>query len=100
MSGERGHTLLAFILGGVIGAGVALLLAPDSGAETRRRIREGFDDAEDWARGRYDNTLDRLDKGKDRVRTIMSEKREDIRAAIDAGKDAYLRRKDRLTEES
>ena len=30
----------AFLLGGLVGAGAALLLAPQSGAETRRKIKD------------------------------------------------------------
>jgi len=41
---ERGYgvgpTLLGFFLGGLVGAGVALLLAPKSGTETRQIIKE------------------------------------------------------------
>lgn len=33
--------LIAFLLGGVAGAGLAVLFAPGSGEETRRRISEG-----------------------------------------------------------
>ena len=32
--------IFAFLLGGVVGATVALLFAPASGEQTRRRIRE------------------------------------------------------------
>ena len=34
-----GHLLLAFIAGGIAGAAVALLLAPQSGSETRDQLR-------------------------------------------------------------
>ena len=39
------NTVLGFLLGGAIGAGIALLYAPASGEETRRRIREGAEKA-------------------------------------------------------
>ena len=47
------NVAIAFLIGGAIGAGVALLFAPASGIETRKRIKDGFDDAGDWARDRY-----------------------------------------------
>jgi len=37
---SAGSVLLSFLLGGMVGAGLALLLAPQSGVETRRKIRE------------------------------------------------------------
>ena len=39
-SGEVGAFFAGFLVGGLIGAGAALLLAPQSGAETREQIRE------------------------------------------------------------
>lgn len=47
MSDDRGHSDLAlafaFLAGALAGAGIALLLAPKSGAETREQVA-------DWAR--------------------------------------------------
>ena len=47
MSDDRGHSDLAlaftFLAGAILGAGIALLLAPQSGAETREQVA-------DWAR--------------------------------------------------
>lgn len=41
--------LFSFLLGGVIGAGVALLLAPQSGEKTRRQIKDFAEDMGDQA---------------------------------------------------
>ena len=40
MSDNHTDALTAFLLGAAVGAGVALLLAPQSGEETRRRLGE------------------------------------------------------------
>jgi len=52
---ERGYgagsSLLAFFLGGLVGAGVALLLAPKSGSETRQMIKEYAGEAKEKADG-------------------------------------------------
>ena len=40
MSDNRNDALTSFLLGAVIGAGVALLLAPEAGPEVRRRLGE------------------------------------------------------------
>ncbi len=39
----KGDTLLAFIGGAILGAAAAVLLAPDSGENTRKKIKEGLD---------------------------------------------------------
>lgn len=73
-----GSILLAFILGAVSGAAVALLYAPQTGQETRdylgERAREGRERAAAAA-----------EKGRD----IINQGRETISTAIDRGREAY-----------
>ncbi|MGD2068785.1 MAG: YtxH domain-containing protein [Gemmatimonadota bacterium] len=51
------------VLGAVIGAGVALLTAPQSGRRTRRRIRRSANDIRDTAANRWDDLSDEV-KGR------------------------------------
>ena len=44
-----GHLLLAALGGAAIGAAAALLLAPQSGRETRQMLADRFRDARDYA---------------------------------------------------
>lgn len=60
MSGKGNNTtelILAFLLGGLVGAGAALLMAPQSGKETREKIREMAKEweekAEAWYRDKF-----------------------------------------------
>jgi gas vesicle protein len=73
-----GSVLLAFILGAVSGAAVALLYAPASGRETREylgeRAREG---------------RERAGKAAERGREIINQGRETLTTAIDRGREAY-----------
>ena len=41
--------LVSFLVGGIVGAGLALLLAPQSGLKTRRQILDAAEDARDYA---------------------------------------------------
>lgn len=41
--------LAAFLVGGIVGAGLALLFAPKAGKRTRRQIAELADDVKDYA---------------------------------------------------
>jgi gas vesicle protein len=43
-----GERIACFLLGAGIGAAVALLIAPESGARTRRRIRRAGEDAAEY----------------------------------------------------
>ncbi|MDA1306417.1 MAG: YtxH domain-containing protein [Acidobacteria bacterium] len=73
-----GQVLLAFVLGAVAGAAVALLYAPSSGEETRRRIadkaREGREKAESAARD-----------GRD----FLHRQCENLNAAVERGRETF-----------
>ncbi|MEW6116230.1 MAG: YtxH domain-containing protein [Nitrospirota bacterium] len=88
---SSGSVLLSFLLGGMVGAGLALLLAPQSGPETRKKIREFADDVKekttDYMSQAKEKVTSTVEKGKD----FFEEKKSVIAAAIDAGKEAYQR---------
>ena len=75
---SAGAVFVAFLLGAVTGAAVALLSAPASGEETRRRLsekaREGRDRASEAAR---------------QGREFIGRQRETITTAIERGREAY-----------
>lgn len=92
--------LLSFLLGGMVGAGLALLLAPQSGPETRRKIREFADDVKDRtndcvdqakekATGLYDQVKEQVTSTVEKAKEMIDEKKSAITAAVDAGKEAY-----------
>ncbi len=84
-----GSLLLAFTAGALLGAGIALLYAPQSGEETRRLLAEK---AEDLKRSAKDG----LDQGKEYIRS----KRDQIAAAYEAGRDGYKEAQARGVKES
>ena len=73
-----GNILIAFILGAVSGAAVALLYAPASGRETRERLSERAEEARARAAGA-------AAKGRD----VLSQGRETLTTAIERGREAY-----------
>lgn len=78
--------LLAFLAGGAISAGVALLTAPASGEETRKKIKESLDEAKSRI----------TDKASELQRTF-TDRKEGLKAAYAAGKDAYLSTAERVS---
>src|SRR5205809_914684 len=68
---SSGAVAFAFLAGAIIGAGAALLLAPQTGAETRRLLRDYAEKAEEEIRERLPEAKAMLDsaieKGKDLV---------------------------------
>ena len=77
-STAAGTVIVAFVLGAVTGAAVALLMAPASGEETRRllgeKAREGRERAEGAAR---------------QGREFINRQRETLNTAIERGREAY-----------
>ncbi len=46
---SRAAVLISFLVGGIVGAGMALLFAPQSGKKTRGKIADLAEDARDYA---------------------------------------------------
>ncbi len=76
--GGAGGVLLAFVLGAISGAAVALLYAPTSGKETREYLGEK-------AREGRDRATEAADKG----RQAVAQGRETLAHAIERGREAY-----------
>lgn len=76
--GGAGNILLAFILGAVGGAALALLYAPASGRETRERLAEKAEEARARA-------AEAAAKGRD----VLTQGRETLTTAIERGREAY-----------
>jgi gas vesicle protein len=93
-----GSVLLAFLLGGVVGAGLAFLVAPQSGEETRRKIKELADDIKDKTNEYINEAKDKASAAADEGKGYYDEKKSLIKAAIDAGKDAYDKEKEKFAK--
>ena len=81
---ERSSSSVAgFIIGAAIGAGIALLLAPDSGSETRKRLSQT---ARRWGTNMRD--------GMETARGRVGELKEDVRTAVQTGRDTFARERE------
>ena len=75
---RTGDAVLGFVIGAVLGAGAALLLAPSKGKDMRRRIGN-------TARRLGEGVTDGIDDVKDKAIRRASEINGDVKDAIDAG---------------
>jgi gas vesicle protein len=77
-AGAAGTVVVAFVLGAITGAAVALLMAPATGEELRRTIadkaREGREKAEEAAR---------------QGREFVDRQRANVASAVERGRQAY-----------
>jgi gas vesicle protein len=76
--GAAGTVVVAFVLGAITGAAVALLMAPASGEETRRMLAEK-------AREGRDKAGEAAQKGRE----LWDRQRETLTTAFERGKEAY-----------
>ena len=90
----------AFLLGSLVGATIALLYAPTSGEQTRRKIREKGGEVQDNLRTQYGRISDKAEievsRLKDRVNERVGHAKEyydrqkaKVREAVDEGRRAY-----------
>jgi len=119
MTGEEGYTaigkehytversygglskLIALVLGGAVGAGIALLLTPQSGSKTRQQIKEATRDMTDKAGSYYDQVREKMGNVVDKGKDLVLEKKPLLTAAIEAGKEAYgIEKEKRIREQS
>ncbi len=74
--------LIGFALGALVGGTLALLLAPASGAQTRRRMG-------DAARRMSQDARHTLDEARANVSEAASGLGADVKSAIEAGREAF-----------
>ncbi len=92
---STGEKALYLMLGAMIGAATALLLAPRSGVETRKllltKAREGADIVANRAKAVAEKTSDYMGRGKE----LIQQQLDPLAAALEAGKQAYREEKEK-----
>lgn len=78
-----------FFLGLGLGVAVGMLFAPKSGEETREILKQKADEGADFLKRRGEELRETASEYVDRGRTAISRQRDNISAAVDAGKAAY-----------
>jgi len=68
---SSGETILAFLLGGIIGGCLGILFAPKSGKETREKLKTLLEDLGEKAE-------DFIEEGKDKIEDFVSCTKEKI----------------------
>lgn len=96
--GSVGTSVAAFVIGGIVGAGIALIFAPHSGTRTRRQIRRigqralsKAEEAQAQVRGAVEDLVDdlheKLDDEIESVREWSDNRIRDLQRAFDSGKN-------------
>ncbi|MFO7535502.1 MAG: YtxH domain-containing protein [Kiritimatiellia bacterium] len=81
---NSGTSVAAFLAGALAGAGIALLLAPKSGKDTRDLIAR-----------RADDLKDRAEQALSDAKSMLNSRKTEITAAVEAAKDAVREERSR-----
>jgi len=85
--------ILSLFVGAVAGAALVLLLAPKTRRESAERIRELSNDLKERASATADTAKEGISSTLSRGRDFLGEQSSAISSAVEAGKEAYGRRK-------
>ena len=103
---DRGAEIGAFLLGALVGAGIALLFAPATGADTQKRIREHAKRLKDVTgervRGLRDDLGSRMGPARSVVeqgRQVAAEARAELEDKLERSKAVYRAGIDAAREE-
>ena len=103
MGNDRGCSLgavgLAFVTGGLVGAAVALMLAPKSGRDSREQVRGYARRAEEQVQELAEKATDLMDQAVDKGHEFVQEKKMVLAEAVEAGRTAMHRERERLSGE-
>jgi gas vesicle protein len=80
---DFGAYLAGFLIGGLVGAATALLLAPQSGEETRTMIRDKSIELKDKAAESAEDALNRATKALEDTRTRLGTVVDDLRVRVE-----------------
>ena len=86
---EDDSRLSYFFLGLGLGVAVGVLFAPKSGAETREFLRTKAEEGGDYVKRRGTELRDTAEDALERGKSTIQRHKENLTAAVEAGKQAY-----------
>ncbi|PYT77950.1 MAG: YtxH domain-containing protein [Acidobacteria bacterium] len=91
MADNVGSKVTYFIVGLGVGALMGVLFAPKSGDETRDFLTKKADEGKEYAQRKARELRERADELIERGKEVAVRKKDSISAAVEAGREAYLR---------
>lgn len=89
--------LVSFLAGAALGAGLAMLYAPKNGREIRNQIADLAEDAaekiKEYAKEAQEKIKETIEEGKE----VVVEKKSILASALDAGREAIQREKEKYS---
>ena len=93
MENEKGCSgmccVLSFLMGAMVGGGIALLTAPKSGKRTREQLARMAGDAKEKAEDYYDEMKDKATEATEKVQGYYQEAKHTVESTVDAAKKTF-----------
>jgi gas vesicle protein len=86
---EDDNKLSFFFLGLGLGVAAGMLFAPKAGSETRELLMNKADEGKEFIKRRGGDLKDTANDLVDRGRNLMGRQKDNLNAAVEAGKQAY-----------
>ncbi len=93
MSDNAGSKISYFLVGVSIGALIGILFAPKSGEETREYLSKKAEEGKEYAQKKAQELRERAEDLLERSKQVASRQKDQITAAVEAGREAYVREK-------
>jgi gas vesicle protein len=81
--------MLSFLIGAMVGGGIALLTAPKSGKKTREQLKRMAEDAKEKAEDYYDEMKDKAAEATEKVQDYYQEAKRTVESSVDAEKKTF-----------
>ena len=78
--------MVSFLIGAMVGGGIALLTAPKSGKRTREQLKRMAVDAKEKAEDCYDEMKDKAAEATEKVQDYYQEVKRTVESTVDAAK--------------
>ena len=81
--------VLSFLIGAMVGGGIALLTAPKSGKRTREQLARMAGDVKDKAEDYYDEMKDKATEATEKVQGYYQEAKQTVESTVEAAKKSF-----------
>ena len=92
---DNTNNVVFFLVGGAIGAAIALLFAPKAGAETRALIGDKAREGREYLSSKGQELKEQASTYADKGREVVNTQKERLSSAYEAGRQAYREEKER-----
>ena len=81
--------VVSFLIGAMVGGGIALLTAPKSGKRTREQLKRMAGDTKEKAEDYYDEMKDKAAEATEKVQDYYQEAKRTVESTVDAAKKTF-----------